>query len=124
MLVLFISFLALPVIQKYKVSNSGVFLQNNFDVLNLSKDAKVNQIYEVSLLQDSVEPESIYLYSGDVIRFINKQDSEVTILINGNQAVVNPSKDYFSIFDTPGVFKVGVNYKRIPKTFSVEVHVK
>lgn len=120
-----ISFLVLPFVRSYNTKNSNVFLKNNFAISEISSDSKVNEIYEVSILESSVEPETIFLYSGDVIRFINSRSSNVTFKIGETVVELKPQKDYFSVFSNFGVTVVEIDAgKETLLPLKLQVNVK
>lgn len=102
--VLFLSFLALPFIGKVSDEVPSLFLENNFDISNVSTNSQINEIYEISILESAVEPEVIYLYSGDVLKFLNTNAQDVSLNYNEDSVTILSHRDYFKVFGDAGTY--------------------
>lgn len=121
--VLFLSFLALPIIGRFSNEVPGLFLENNFDISNVSTHSKINEIYEIEIRESSIEPEIIYIYSGDVLKFLNNNKYNVSLDSEVEKVTIISNRDYFKVFENSGtyVFKFRTLDKEIG---SLTVYVK
>lgn len=122
--VLFLSFLALPFIGKVSDEVPSLFLENNFDISNVSTNSQINEIYEISILESAVEPEVIYLYSGDVLKFLNTNAQDVSLNYNEDSITILSHREYFKVFSEPETYFYKVLTLNNEVIGSLTVHVK
>lgn len=114
-------FLMLPFLKTNGYSFNA-FLKNSFKSSNLGQSQDIGEVYNVDINDFYAVPSEIYIAKNDVIRFLNKTESQVKLISQYKTLTLYTGDDYFEQYPKDGEYKVDLVMG--DKQITVLVYVK